>query len=281
MIRMLCTFIMVCVLLTLTVLCLAASKAPAGVHPIVDATDQGQLFGGAINGKWVGEDVMQKKIKGGETYRLYSFNKYLGTGIGGTPEKSELSGDSLYLRITPAPKVKIDEKCTIGISGNWNALTRVPRDENVHQQVYTKAVHDMLVSKGLAEAPVNITRIVRVDLDGDGKDEVLISATTPRKGYADWSHKDRQPRKGDYSFVMLRKLVKGTVKTMMLDGEFYPSEKNLSGEAYRYTIDAVLDANGDGVMEVITGYRNLASGRRIIDITGSKAKSVLSADQDV
>ena len=45
------------------------------------------------------------------------------------------------------------------------------------QQVYVEAVRDFLKTKGIEEPKVKIDNIIRVDLDGDGEDEVLISAT--------------------------------------------------------------------------------------------------------
>jgi len=65
----------------------------------------------------------------------------------------------------------------IGLAATWNALPRKPVIADATQSVYVEAVRDFLKSRGVADPKVGITRILRVDLDGDGEEEVLISAT--------------------------------------------------------------------------------------------------------
>jgi len=95
---------------------------------------------------------------------------------------------------------------------------------------------------------------LRVDLDGDGEDEVLISATNY------FTKAGRMPNKststaGSYSFVLLRQVVGGVVKTKLIDGEFhvkaYSGPEGHFDAPSRYEISAVLDIDGDGKMEVI------------------------------
>lgn len=66
---------------------------------------------------------------------------------------------------------------------------------------------------------VKIDNIVRVDLDGDGEEEVLISATNY------FSKDDRVPMRspaGSYSMVLLRRVVSGKVETQLVEAEFHP-----------------------------------------------------------
>jgi hypothetical protein len=67
-----------------------------------------------------------------------------------------------------------------------------------------------LKSKGIDQPKVKIDNIIRVDLDGDGEEEVLISGTN-------YFEKDegapmRSPA-GSYSMVLLRRVVAGKVET--------------------------------------------------------------------
>jgi hypothetical protein len=55
---------------------------------------------------------------------------------------------------------------------------------------------------------------------------------------------------GSYSFVILRREVKGGVKTNLIAGEFYPKAKTFNAPS-KYKVLAVLDCDGDGKMEVI------------------------------
>ena len=60
---------------------------------------------------------------------------------------------------------------------------------------------------------------------------------------------------GSYSFVLLRREVKGAVKTSLVAGEFYPKAKDFNAPA-SYKVLATLDCDGDGTLEVIVtaGY---------------------------
>jgi len=65
----------------------------------------------------------------------------------------------------------------IGLDAPWNALPRKPMIADTTQPAYVEAVRDFLKSHGIADPKVRITRILRIDLEGDGEDEVLINAT--------------------------------------------------------------------------------------------------------
>ena len=78
------------------------------------------------------------------------------------------------LTVSLSPKL---DKGVIALAAPWNALPRKPRIADTTQQVYVDAVRDFLKTKGIAQPTVKIDNIVRVDLHGDGEEEVLISAT--------------------------------------------------------------------------------------------------------
>jgi len=65
----------------------------------------------------------------------------------------------------------------IGLAAPWNALPRKPGIADTTQSVYVGAVRDFLKARGIADPKVQITRILRIDLDNDGEEEVLVSAT--------------------------------------------------------------------------------------------------------
>ena len=65
----------------------------------------------------------------------------------------------------------------IAIAAPWNALPRKPKVTDPTQKAYVDAVRDFLETKEIEQPKVKIDNILRVDLDGDGEEEVLISAT--------------------------------------------------------------------------------------------------------
>ena len=111
-----------------------------------------------------------------------------------------------------------------------------------------QAVHDFLKARGIADPKVRITRILRIDLEGDGEDEVLINATNY------FNQRDeaptQAPQRGSYSIVMLRRVSAGKMRTQLIAGEIY-SKEDVSNAPNIYKIAAVLDLNGDGKLEVI------------------------------
>jgi hypothetical protein len=136
----------------------------------------------------------------------------------------------------------------IALAAPWNALPRKVQLIDPTQQVYIDAVSAFLKTKGIEQPKVKIENIVRVD--GDGENEVLISATN-------YFSKDRVPMRspaGSYSMVLLRRVVAGKMETQLIEGEFYPkayteTEKFNAPNAYK--VIAVLDLDGDGKMEVV------------------------------
>ncbi len=112
-------------------------------------------------------------------------------------------------------------------------------------------VASFLKGAGINKPEVKILQLLRVDLDGDGVEEVLISANSS----------DQQSMimtKGDFSVVLLRRVVGGASQTIPLVSEVetkVPKEPRMDGKYHHTeTVAAILDINGDGVMEVITHF---------------------------
>ena len=142
----------------------------------------------------------------------------------------------------------------IAIAAPWNALPRKPQVIDPTQKIYVDAVRDFLKTKGIEQPKVKIDSILRVDLDGDGEDEVLISATNY------FSKDDRLPMRspaGSYSMVLLRRVVAGKVETQLVEGEFHPKAYVRKEDSFdapnAYKVIATLDLDGDGKMEVVVG----------------------------
>ncbi|HJY52525.1 MAG TPA: hypothetical protein VKD89_00765 [Candidatus Udaeobacter sp.] len=95
---------------------------------------------------------------------------------------------------------------------------------------------------------MRITRNIRIDLEGDGEDDVLINATNY------FNQRDEVPKNapkgGSYSIVMLRRVAAGKVQTQLVAGELY-SKVDAPNALNIYKIAAVLDLNSDGKLEVI------------------------------
>jgi hypothetical protein len=216
------------------------------VHPVlVDNC----LIGGTVNGRWMDAGAVAPKLKGGEKYRFYTLTARAGESIGAQPKPlAEYCSDTMEVDLAPKPA----EGVALAIGGEWNALPRTPQVLGNDEQAYRAAVADILRSKRFRRPRINVTQVLRVDMDGDGVEEVLLSASHLKDGLVSATGPMAvRPKAGDYSFVFLRKLVRGRVQNIIVDGEFYPFIKEDTGPPSQYIVSAVADVDGDGMMEVI------------------------------
>ena len=217
----------VCLVLSLMI-CAAGLRIPTVLsstntaHPVLYLEWEGLLLGGTVEGRWEEYHRVAPLLRGGENYRLYRLRECLGCATGGHPERLTNGYYGFGIKIAPAPD---NTAGAFAVGGEWNALPRLPRVESVSQRVYVDAVAAFLKGKRIPTPEVRITQVMRVDLEGDGTDEVLVSATNaePHRIFF-------EPRRGDYSLVILRKLAGDTVATIELAGYYCAEEPILDGD---------------------------------------------------
>jgi hypothetical protein len=240
----------------LSALLICAATTAADLHPIVEV-QSGYLFGAAANGKWIKAEEAAKALDDETTYRIYGLTQSFGEAKGDKPKPSEEDVCSDVLTVSLSPK---REKGAIALAAPWNALPRKMQLIDPTQKVYADAVRDFLKTKRIEQPKVKIESIVRVDLDGDGEEEVLISA-------ANYFQKEvgvpmRSPA-GSYSMVLSRRVVAGKVETQLIEGEFYPKATGYNAPN-AYKVIAVLDLDGDGKMEIVVTSQYYEGGETTI-----------------
>jgi hypothetical protein len=256
-------------------MCAGASTA-ADLHPIVEV-ESGFLFGAISDGKWIKSDETAKLMGEETTYRVYGLTQALDEVKGAKPKAVEdVCTDTLSVSLSPEP-----EEGVIAIAAPWNALPRKPQVTDPTQKTYVDAVREFLETKGIKQPKVKIDNILRVDLDGDGEEEVLISATNY------FSKEGRVPMRSlaaSYSMVLLRRVVAGKVETQLIVGEFYPKdypkakqEEGRFDAPNDYKVIATLDLDGDGKMEVVVHSHYYEGGETTIyRCNPKKAEALLS-----
>lgn len=249
---------------------LAAVANAADLHPIVDVQN-GYLFGAVADGKWIKADEAVKSMTGEITYRVYGLTQSLGEAKAvKTKNEDEPCEEQLSVTLSPKP-----DKGVIAVAGKWNAMPRKVQVLDPAQKVYLDAVRDFLKTEEIKDQKVKIDNIVRVDLDGDGEEEVLISATNY------FEKEDKIPMRspaGSYSMVILRRVVAGKVETQLVEGEFYPTayvspDESSFNAPNAYKVSAVADLDGDGKMEIVIHsryYEGEAAGIYRCDATECK-----------
>lgn len=153
----------------------------------------------------------------------------------------------------------------------WDATPRPVEPLAVDAEPYQTVVAQWLQENGIAEPDVVIVSALRVDLEGDGVDEVIINAARIASDLA-----LPPAAAGDYSLVLLRQVAGDDVRQTAIAASVYPEAEEL-GYPWRYTATNILDLNGDGVLEiVISGTRYEGRASRIVAIQGGQPREVLS-----
>jgi hypothetical protein len=137
---------------------------------------------------------------------------------------------------------------------------------SVKNATYEKIVKEYLAKNGLPSATVNIMQLFRVDLEGDGVDEVVIYAQNivdPKKHSDFWS--DDKPieeiraeiqsktEPGMYSVLLLRKIINRKVRDIPLASFISPKGKSGGPAPSVQRVYQFADLNGDGTLEIIMG----------------------------
>jgi hypothetical protein len=136
---------------------------------------------------------------------------------------------------------------------------------------YAAAVRQLLVQHGIRNPVARVTGAVRVDLDGDGTQEVIVSA------FRSTGNGSFTVGAGDYSMVFVRKLVRGVVRTIMLEQEYHPVAKGET-TTNEYTIAGAWDLDGDGGSEIVLRASYYEGGwTTIYRIRGATAQNLVSA----
>ncbi len=240
--------------------------AQHNISPIIDKV--GLLLGGVENGKWVKDKLVAARLKGGERYRFLDFSGSMKTYVGGKPRLDDISGSSYY--------IESEEKRegTIGVGGTGSVLPRRWRNESVTRGVYVRAVAELLGEKGMRVAHPRLTRVLRLDLDGKGEDSVLIEAQS-----ANFEKLFRGGEQGyGYSLVLLRTMLKGRLRTFLLNGDFIKPGNNGGDLVEKFTLAPPIDLNSDGVFEIVVQSEYYeGGGAQVFALEGGIPKEVLSA----
>lgn len=253
------------------VVSVALAATSASVHPIVDA-QTGYLIGGSQNGKWINARETAKALQGGEKYVVYGNSTKAGETSGSKASTGEAPCEE-----TQWVSLKKNFNGVLGVSEMANPIPRNVRPQNLDQKIYRDEVVRILKAHKIKNPKVVISQIWRVDLDGDKTQEVLISATNYAGQKAAPKNISSNATAGEYSLVLLRKIVNGKVQTMTLAQEIYAQNKEFSAPNI-HSLAGVYDLNGDGKMEIVLNSRYYEGDwMSVIEVKGGQAKEVLSA----
>lgn len=211
--------------------------------PIVDLR-LGGLIGGSRNGAWVGTGIAEESILLGSTdLRIFGFGGREKTVIRRAARGPVDDVCQDFVRIETNARERLG--LAIGSNAKWKPMPRIPKRIPAQSVVHKEIVGSFLKRHGVSKPRVKITQAFKIDLDGDGRDEVLMTATNLRDDFF------TRLKPGEYSLVLLRKMTAAGVRDFMVDGNIYKSGEDDSGPKQRYEVTGIADLNGDGKMEVV------------------------------
>ena len=245
-------------------------KLVGWVYPSTDEKPYLWLGGAYFSGKGWRSDVQSKwALYPGTRWQLFGLD---GAGPVVTSDKGEINdipqGYMARLRET----VPGDKKMVAIADADASAQPRLPRMQSLNQEVYQRVAGDLLRAQGLNVARAKLTQLMRVDLNGDGVEEVLIAARS-RPDYGETPPEKR----GDYALLALRYVDRGQVKAVTLASTISLKDVAFSAPT-NFEVQSCVDVDGDGRMEIV-GANNYyeGDGFDVWQFDGKSVKRVISA----
>ena len=244
------------------------------------------IVAGVLEGKtWIDPDKLspnsQAFIKAGLNTVLLGMNGVLGKATSSRFEAIE-NDPCDWVRFTEiSTPVKIPTFPAYAISAYWNPVPRAIQSLALENAAYQTIMAAELKARKI-NAPVVMSQILKTDLDGDKTDEVILVAQRPKVTFDDQRRLASKYEQaiGDYSLVLVRKVLAGSVKTFVL-GEhkvtklFNGTSEGLPTVLTQY-VTAIADIDGDGRMEVfVDDYVHEGEGVTIFGWNGKVFKTML------
>ena len=218
-------------------------RAATGV--IVSA---GGVLGWYEGGGWRSADVPAAvPDTDGRTFRLVGPSGEIGTAVASAVRTGcEIIEEHVDLDLEPNPYEGFDPFSSkpIGIDADWNLVPYPVSELPLDSAVYADIVSDHLASRGFVEVDPEIVQLYRVDLEGDGADEVVIVAD---------NHGGAFFQQGVYSVVLVRRVIEEEVQTAVLHESIVPDD--LEADEFAFSVvarlAAIADLDDDGAMEIV------------------------------
>lgn len=226
------------------------------------------LLGGVSTNGWLAPDLSVARYSGEATYSLHTLaQEYKYFVRGKAPEFSPIC--QTYSIGTDAP---LDEVGMVAVVDGWNITKREVTELPADNQLYRQAVLDWLAAEGVDEPQLSALQIFRVDIEGDGTDEIFISAA-----HLDDSQHTTQA--GDYSIILMRKVLGNEAVTLPIVADVYHSRELEMTFPRTYSLANFIDLNQDGVLEVFVDIRGWEKfGAILFQIDGDDVIQTLSAE---
>ena len=215
----------------------ASTSEASSETPAVVASRYG-LMGWWSDGWVLPEGLEDIPLTGGEQYQVVMLDAPVTTAIGSVPDLCEPSLTPV-LEFDPPLPGEFGDPGAVAVIAGWELRPSPVRVETDLADMHIDALTEVLASIGVVTEPIIFQQVV-ADIDSDDVEEVVIVAKLVDDTLI--------ARPGDYSVVVLRKIVEEEWQTAILETSV--AEPN-SPYVLSHAIAAVADLNGDGKMEIV------------------------------
>jgi hypothetical protein len=224
-------------------------EKPTDFSPVLygqkyDANTFFLLLGGVSKDAWLAPGISVERFAGKATYALHTFknvNQYFFWGT--LPEIRPTCR-----AYTIGTDIDVYEPGMVATLDGWGVTKGAVTELSADGQFYQQTVLDWLTAEGVTEPQLGTLQVFRVDVEGDGTDEIFISAT-----HLDDSQ--HTTKAGDYSIVLMRKVAGNDAMTIPLVADFYISKELEITYPRTYFLANFIDLNQDGILEVVVGIQ--------------------------
>jgi hypothetical protein len=224
------------------------------------------LLGGVSSDGWLAPDASVAHYSGEATYSLHNMEHAAKYFLWGQAPHYSVICQTYSI----GTEVELEEGGFVATLDGWTVTKRAVTELAADSEFYQQATLEWLAAQGVQNPQLGDLQIFRVDLEGDGLDEIFISATRLESQHTTQS--------GHYSVVLMRKVVGNEVVTVLVAGDVYDSREQEMTFPLTYTPANFIDLNQDGILEVVVEFRGWEKfGASVHQVEGQEVRQVLGA----
>ena len=210
------------------------------------------LLGATFGGNWLYPREVYSLLGNAQVYDFYdqSFQPFRATAVVSEPRLGG-AGQCDLLDVKFVDQGIADVSPVLGVKPGQSVIFRPV--ENIAQDsgLYEQYLQEWLLLQDIQSPVLGIKNILRVDLEGDSVDEVILVATNISDSMGDL----HMAGAGKYSVVLMRKVIGAQVYTVPLAADIYYNTVPWMEYPIIYDVDHIYDLNGDGKLEIILSGR--------------------------
>jgi len=221
------------------------------------------LLGGMQGDTWLAPDQATSRFAGAWGYDVYPPSGEKALIHGHAPEFS-MMGQAYFV----GTDVTFYQFGMVGVAQGWQVMQRQAEELPSENEFYQQLVRDWLSQTGVADPQIGIIQIHRVDLEGDGSDEIFITDTRVEGQHG--------TKPGDHSIILMRKVVGNEAVTVPILVDMYASVRPGNPFPCTYSIGNFIDLNQDGILEVMVEFERWEGfGAAVYQVDGQNVEEVL------